>query len=102
MPFVIKITVCSNYDPGLTLTYFTPKSSMVAKALVQEKVKIIFKEIIAAYELKIRKCIKLNESVKLHQYQRSRLFFEYCKMRLGFQTLFLYFIFLKNCWVISN
>ena len=31
----------SNYDNGLTLTYFTPKSNLVTYAFVWEKVKII-------------------------------------------------------------
>ena len=29
---------CSNYDPELTLTHFTPRSNLVTKALVWEKV----------------------------------------------------------------
>ena len=33
---------CSNYDPGLTLTYFTSKSNLVTWAFVWEKVKIIY------------------------------------------------------------
>ena len=32
----------SNYDPGLTLTYFTPKSNLVTQAFVWEKVKGIY------------------------------------------------------------
>ena len=31
----------SNYDPGLTLTYFTPRLNLVIQAFVFEKVKII-------------------------------------------------------------
>ena len=33
---------CSNYDPGLTLTHFTPRSNLVTQAFVWEKVKIIY------------------------------------------------------------
>ena len=45
---------CSNYDPGLTLTHFTPRSNLVTKAFVWEKVKIIyFLETIAALGLKV-------------------------------------------------
>ena len=45
---------CSNFDPGLTLTYFTSRSNLVTKAFVWEKVKIIyFLETIAALGLKV-------------------------------------------------
>ena len=44
---------CSNYDPGLTLTHFTPRSNLVT-SFVWEKVKIIyFLETIAALGLKV-------------------------------------------------
>ena len=44
----------SNYDPGLTLTHFTPRSNLVTQAFVWEKVKIIyFLETIAALGLKV-------------------------------------------------
>ena len=43
-----------NYDPGLTLTHFTPRSNLVTYAFVWEKVKIIyFLELIAALGLKV-------------------------------------------------
>ena len=43
---------CSNYDPGLTLTHFTPRSNLVTKAFVWEKLKkIYFLETIAALDL---------------------------------------------------
>ena len=45
---------CSNYDPGLTLTYFTPRSNLVTYAFVWEKVKIFyFLESFAALGLKV-------------------------------------------------
>ena len=45
---------CSNYDPGLTLTHFTPRSNLVTLAFVWEKVKIIhFLETVAALGLKV-------------------------------------------------
>ena len=45
---------CSNCDPGLTLTHFTPRSNLVTSAFVWEKVKIIyFLETIAALGLKV-------------------------------------------------
>ena len=33
---------CSNYDAGLTLTYFMSRSNLVTQAFVWEKVKIIY------------------------------------------------------------
>ena len=45
---------CSNYDPGLTFTYFTLRSNLVTQAFVLEKVKIIYcLETIAALGLKV-------------------------------------------------
>ena len=45
---------CSNYDPGLTLTHFTPRSNLVTYAFVWEKLKIIyFLELIADLGLKV-------------------------------------------------
>ena len=46
--------VCSNDDPGLTLTYFTARSNMVRYAFVWEKGKTMdFSENIVVYELKL-------------------------------------------------
>ena len=46
--------LCSNVDPGLTLTYFTARSNLVPYAFVWEKVKQwIFSETIVAYDLKL-------------------------------------------------
>ena len=45
---------CSNYDHGLTLTHFTPRSDLVTYAFVWEKVKVIyFLETIAAVGPKV-------------------------------------------------
>ena len=45
---------CSNYDPWLTLTHFTPRSNLVTQAFGWKKVKIIyFSETIAALGLKV-------------------------------------------------
>ena len=35
-------TKVTNYDPGLTLTYFTSRSNLITQAFIWEKVKIIF------------------------------------------------------------
>ena len=46
--------VCSNDDPGLTLTCFTARSNLVCYAFVWEKGKRMdFSEIIAIYDLKL-------------------------------------------------
>ena len=45
--------VCSNGDPGLTLTYFTARSNFVPYAFVWQKGKTIdFSETIVVYDLK--------------------------------------------------
>ena len=46
--------VCSNDDPGLTLTYFTARSSLVPYAFVWEKGNTMdFSETIVIYDLKL-------------------------------------------------
>ena len=46
--------VCSNYDPGLTSTYFTTRSNLVPYAFVWEKGKTMdFSETIDIYDLKL-------------------------------------------------
>ena len=46
--------VCSNNDPGLTLTYFMARSNLVPYAFVLEKGKPIdFSETIVVYDLKL-------------------------------------------------
>ena len=61
--------VCINADPGLTLTYFTARSNLVTKALLQEKVKTFdFSDTIAACDLKVGRCRQLIEFMKLCEY----------------------------------
>ena len=44
--------ICSNDDPGLTLTYFTARSNLVPYAFVWEKGKTVdFSETIVVYDL---------------------------------------------------
>ena len=46
--------ICSNDDPGLTLTYFTAWSNLVPYAFVWEKDKTMdFSETIVVYDLKL-------------------------------------------------
>ena len=45
--------VCSNDDPGLTLTYFTARSNLLPDAFVWEKGKTMdFSDTIVVYDLK--------------------------------------------------
>ena len=68
--------VCSN-DLGLTLTYFTALSNLVAYACVWEKVKTMdFSETIAVDNIKVGRYNQLNEYMKLYEYQRSRPFID--------------------------
>ena len=67
--------VCSNDDPGLTLTYFTARSNLVPYAVVWEKVKTMdFSETIVVYDIKSGRCSQINEYINLYEYQRSRSF----------------------------
>ena len=46
--------ICSNDDPGFTLTYFTARSNLVPYAFVWEKGKTMdFSETIVVYDLKL-------------------------------------------------
>ena len=48
--------VCSNDDPGLTLTYFTARLNLVPYAFVWEKGKTMdFSETVVVYDLKLAK-----------------------------------------------
>ena len=60
-----------NYDPGLTLTFFTARSNLVSYAFVLENVKTDFSEIIVVYDIKVGRCSQQNEYMKLYESQRS-------------------------------
>ena len=60
-----------NYDPGLTLIFFTARSNLVSYAFVLEKVKMDFSEIIVVYDIKVGRCSQQNEYMKLYESQRS-------------------------------
>ena len=50
--------VCSNDDPGLTLTYFTARSNLLPYAFVWEKGKTMdISETIVVYDVKVGRCI---------------------------------------------
>ena len=49
--------MCSNDDPGLTLTYFTARSSLVPYVFLREKDKTMdFSETIVVYDIKVGRC----------------------------------------------
>ena len=61
--------VCSNDDPGVTLTYFTARSNFVTSAFLWEKVKTLdVSETIAASALKISRSSHLIEYMKVCEY----------------------------------
>ena len=50
--------ICSDDDPGLTVTYLMARSNLVPYAFVWEKVKTMdFSEIIVVYDIKFGRCI---------------------------------------------
>ena len=60
----LKVIVCSNDDPGVTLTYLT-----VRYAFLCEKVKKVdFSETIASSDLKVGRCRQLIEFMKVYEY----------------------------------
>ena len=72
---LVYYQVCSNVDPGLTLTYFTARSNLVPYAFVWEKVNTMdFSETIVVYDIKVGRCSQLNKYIKHYEYQRSRSF----------------------------
>ena len=63
---LLPIIVCSNDDPGVTLTYFTARSNLVTQAFLWKKVKTVdFSETIAASDLKVGRCRQLIEGMKV-------------------------------------
>ena len=63
------IIVCSNDDPVVTLTYFTARSNLVAKAFLKEKVKTVdFSETIAASDLNFCRSRHLIKYIKVCEY----------------------------------
>ena len=68
---LLPIIVCSNDDPGVTLTHFTASSNLVTLAFLCEKVKkVYFSETIADCDL------KLIDLMNICEYLRSRSFLD--------------------------
>ena len=69
--------VCSNDDPGLTLTSLTATSNLVYYDFVWENGKTIdFSETIVVCNHKVNRCSQLNERMTFYEYQRSRSFID--------------------------
>ena len=83
--------VCSNDDPGLTLTYFSTRSNLVPYAFVWENVRTMdFSETIVVYDIKVGICSQLIEYMKLYEYQQSRSMIDLGNLRFNiFKLLFL-------------
>ena len=61
--------ICSNDDPGVTLTYFTARSNLVTYAFLWEKVKAVdFSETNAACDPKVGRYRQLIEIMKVSEY----------------------------------
>ena len=55
--------------------------------ICKENVKLfMFLKSIAAYNLKVSRYIKLNDLMKIHEYQRSMSLFDLCKRSLHVQS----------------
>ena len=68
-PGLQPIIVCSNDDPGVSLTYFTARSNLVTYVFQWEKGKgVDFSETIAVSDLKVGRCRKLIESMKVFEF----------------------------------
>ena len=64
-----RIIVCSNDDPGLTLTYFTARLNFVTWAFPLEKVKTVnFSETVSASDLNVGRSRQLIEIMKVCEY----------------------------------
>ena len=58
--------ICSNDDPGLTLTYFRARSNLVPYALLWEKGKTMdFSETVVVYDLKLAVDVQSNKKFLL-------------------------------------
>ena len=65
--------VCSNDDPGFTLTYFTTRSNLVPDAFVWGRGKTMdFSETIVVYDVKVGRCSQLNMYMNLHVYMHIK------------------------------
>ena len=62
------IIVCSNFDPGFTLIYFTAGSNFVTKAIGKSKNSGFFSETIAASDMKVSRSRHLLKYMNIYEY----------------------------------
>ena len=87
--------ICSNDDPGLTLTYFRARSNLVPYAFIREKGKPMdVSEIIVVYDVDVSRCSYLNEYMNLYEYHRARSFIDLGPKSLRFNIFNL--LYLRN------
>ena len=69
------IKFCSNDDPGLTLTYFTARLTLLPISFLWEySLILVFIETIEVFELKVGTNSCLSEYMNTYEYQRSKSF----------------------------
>ena len=95
--------ICSNNDPGLTLTYFTARSIFFPYTFEWEKGKTMdFSKINEhiVYDVIVGICSHLNECMNLHvyDYQRSRSFIDLGPRSISFKIFKR--LFLMSRWAI--
>ena len=66
------ITMFKNYDPSLTLRYCNQGQVWSHRHSYGKSENYLFSKTIATYDLKVGRCIELNDLMMLHEYQRSR------------------------------
>ena len=85
--------ICSNDDPGLTLTYFTARSNLVPYAFVWKNGKTIdVSETIVVYDIKVGRCCQLNEYTNLWNIKGQRSFIDLRWRSLRFNIFKLLFL----------
>ena len=80
------IIIYSNYDPSLfDLEIYYGKVKFGHEGICMKKKELFFLKTIAAYDIKVGRCIELNDFVKLHEYHRARSLFDFRQRSLRFQ-----------------
>ena len=78
--------ICSNDDPGLTLTYFTARSNLLFLDFYMGKAWTVdFSEIMYVCVTKLGVYSQQNKYMKIYECQRSRSFNDLCPRSLSFQ-----------------
>ena len=82
---LVYYQVCSNDDPGLTLTYFTARSNLAPYAFIWEKgKKVDFSNTLLVNDIKVSRFSQLNEYMNLYECQMSKPFIDLRQRSLRF------------------